>query len=452
MDDHANMTFEVRDEFHRKQIAENAIKLLQSDLNTSPMLIDGGWGTGKTEFCHKLINLMRDADTHHLIYIDAFKADHADEPLMTVIAAIVEALPESADKATLWEKAIPAIRFGLKTVAKAGLGHVLRQDAGDLVGDYDEAVQATADKAIDATVGALLKDHVKANQNIAALQNILSKIATEKPLVLFIDELDRCRPDFAVDMLEIIKHTFDVEGVSFVLITNTQQLKASINHCYGLAVDAQRYLDKFLRFAFTLPAQFTRNGHEYRNVSLEHYAKLTERSPHLSGAQLYHPGFLHALEPLIKLHRLSLREIETFVRYLEFYQTLMDGEGFQGGTIYGYALVRLFSVLIFTLQPEFAESLLSGNADAEKLGEFLGVEKLDFENWQHSGTEFIAVFIGQLCPINADKFTPSKEEHAELWARVLREAFNGPWVPDRGQRLYIITSVIRVLSLSPSRG
>lgn len=451
MDDRANMTFEVRDEFHRRQIAENAIKLLRSDLDTAPMLIDGGWGTGKTEFCYKLINLMREDDTHHLIYIDAFKADHADEPLMTVIAAIVEALPDSEDKATLWQKAIPAIRFGLKTAAKAAVNHVLRQDADDLVGDYGKAIEDTADMAIDATVGALLKDHVEAHKNIEALQHILGKIATEKPLILFIDELDRCRPDFAVDMLEIIKHTFDVEGVSFVLVTNTQQLKASINHCYGHAVDAQRYLDKFLRFTFTLPAQFTRNGYEYHNVSLEHYAKLTERSPHLSGAQLYHPGFLHALEPVIKLHRLSLREIETFVRHLEFYQTLMDGKGFQGDTLYGYSLVRLFSVLIFTLQPEFAESLLSGNADAEKLGEFLGVAKLDFENWQHSVAEFIAVFIGQFCQINADKFMPITGGHAEKWARVLSEAFNGGWVPDRDQQLSIFINVIRVLSLSPAR-
>ncbi|MBJ6977682.1 P-loop NTPase fold protein, partial [Vibrio cholerae] len=76
-------------------------------------------------------------------------------------------------------------------------------------------------------------DHVEAESSLQALQQALKSIAEQKPIVLFIDELDRCRPNFSVLMLETIKHTFDVEGVQFVLITNTNQLKASINHCYG---------------------------------------------------------------------------------------------------------------------------------------------------------------------------------------------------------------------------
>ena len=81
-----NDTFNDRDEFQRKQIAEKAVKILSSDIDISPMVIDGGWGTGKTEFCHKLINLMAEDNTHHLIYVDAFQADHADEPLLTILA------------------------------------------------------------------------------------------------------------------------------------------------------------------------------------------------------------------------------------------------------------------------------------------------------------------------------------------------------------------------------
>lgn len=452
--DKANLTFSERDEFHRKQIAENAIKLLRSNLDTSPMLIDGGWGTGKTEFCHKLINLMREEDTHHLIYIDAFKADHADEPLMTVIAAIVEALPESEDKTTLLQKAIPAIRFSLATASKAVASHFLRQDVDGLIGDFDQAIQATADKAIDATVGALLKDHIEAHKNIEALQHILGKIATEKPLILFIDELDRCRPDFAIDMLEIIKHTFDVEGVSFVLVTNTQQLKASINHCYGQAVDAQRYLDKFLRFTFTLPAQFTRNGHQYGHVSVAHYVNLVKKSTHLSQAQLFQEGYLVSLESLIKLHEFSLREIETLVRHMEFYQVLTNGEGFQAGIVNGYKLFSFFGVLLFTFHPEFAESLLLDKADAEQLGKFLGADMTTYfssGNWRPSPLEFIAIFIGQECSINADKFTPTAGKHTDQWNGIVRTWINESWALDRDHLLSIITNIIRVLSLSPAR-
>ena len=52
-------TFDTPDEFNRKPIAENIIRLLTLDIDLSPMVIDGGWGTGKTEFCQKLIRLMQ---------------------------------------------------------------------------------------------------------------------------------------------------------------------------------------------------------------------------------------------------------------------------------------------------------------------------------------------------------------------------------------------------------
>lgn len=90
--------------------------------------------------------------------------------------------------------------------------------------------------------------------------------------MLFIDELDRCKPDFAIHMLEVIKHVFDVEGVQFVLVCNTQQLKASICHCYGGSVDAQRYLDKFLKFTFALPKYIDEN--QRVNASIRHYKNL----------------------------------------------------------------------------------------------------------------------------------------------------------------------------------
>ena len=60
------LTFDKRDEFNRKPIAEKIITLLESDIDVSPLLIDGDWGTGKSEFCQKLINLM-DKEKYYLV-------------------------------------------------------------------------------------------------------------------------------------------------------------------------------------------------------------------------------------------------------------------------------------------------------------------------------------------------------------------------------------------------
>lgn len=53
-----DITFDIRDEYKRKAIAEKIISLLESNIPVSPMVIDGDWGTGKTEFSKKLASLI----------------------------------------------------------------------------------------------------------------------------------------------------------------------------------------------------------------------------------------------------------------------------------------------------------------------------------------------------------------------------------------------------------
>ena len=275
-------TFATHDEFNRKPIAENIIRLLTSPIDLSPMVIDGGWGTGKTEFCQKLIRLMEQQQLNYQpVYIDAFRSDHSGEPLLALLAEIIKACtPEdtgeqpSEQRKNITRKVAKAAGFVMKTVAKAAVGHVLKQNMEDLaegmsqiINDEQEAKNAAAtvagaatilashsiDATIDATVEALLKEQIEAEKNLETLKACLKELAAEKPIILFIDELDRCRPDYAVDMLEVIKHVFDVENVKVVLVTNTKQLRAAINHRYGAEVDAQKYLDKFLKYSFALP-------------------------------------------------------------------------------------------------------------------------------------------------------------------------------------------------------
>ncbi len=353
----STLTFDERDEFKRKSIAEKLIFLLQADIDISPMVIDGSWGTGKTEFCHKLINLMDSNDTHHLIYIDAFKADHADEPLMTVLAEVINVLPDDDSKESFIKKTLPAVRYGLKTITKAGVAHLLRQDVADIADDFDKEIQKAADKTIDATVQSILKDHVKADKNLKALQNALAEIAATKPIILFIDELDRCRPKFSVDMLEIIKHTFDVEGVSFVLITNIKQLKASINHCYGHAVNAQRYLDKFIKFRFELSSLSERNINSPVLAARKHFFTLAQEKRCLPDDCLKNPVFGKAIEHLIKYLSLSLREVETLILHIQIAQTLSNSERFIERQYVGYTWLRLIGVMLVCFRPELLTEL-----------------------------------------------------------------------------------------------
>ena len=448
----SKFSFELRDEFKRKNIATKVIKLLRSTIQISPLVVDGSWGLGKTEFCQKLISLMAEEDTHHLIYIDAFKADHADEPLLTVLAKVLEALPDEDEKRGLIQKAIPALRYGLKVGGKALVSHLLRQDTDKVTEGFEDEVKQVANKAIDTSVESLLKDHVEADKNLKALQEALKSIAGQKPIVLFIDELDRCRPDFAVLMLETIKHTFDVDGVQFVLVTNTNQLKASINHCYGKSIDAQRYLDKFLKFTFTLPNTTNENHHEAILASVSHYKNSVMKSSIINAFGLDKNAYFSLVKQVITTNNLSLREVETLVRHIEIYQTVADGEPLGNDTQFLYKLMRLLGVLLVSLRPDLANAVLLNRLDAKQLGEFIGVDSLP--NWEGgypypAHHELLAVMLGIECCYHKEHFAPSDAEKIILWDEYINQQFKGyHWPPEKGERLKIVTDTIKIVYLA----
>ena len=76
---------------------------------------------------------------------------------------------------------------------------------------------------------------------------------SNKRLVIFIDELDRCKPDYAIRFLERIKHYFDDDRVIFVFSVNLLQLQYTVKNYYGADFDATRYLDKFFDLRCSLP-------------------------------------------------------------------------------------------------------------------------------------------------------------------------------------------------------
>lgn len=442
------LTFDERDEFSREQVAEKVITLLKSDIDISPMVIDGDWGTGKTEFCHKLINKMEseqeEDENFKLLYIDAFQADHADNPLMTILAAVLNAIPDKnqEQKNGLLKKSIPVLRYGLKTVGKAIVSHTLKTNADDIPGDFEKEIEGAADKAIDASVTALLKDHEEAEKNLEALQNMLEEIAKDSPLILFIDELDRCRPDFSVQMLEVIKHTFDVPGVQFVLVTNKKQLRAAINNSYGSQVDAQRYLDKFLKFSFqladTVPKKLTAYG-GLMPTSEEHFSNLLKNSDILKNSFLA-KGDRRFLTSLIKHKSPSLREIETLVRHFEVYISLSGG--LDQRLEEAESVLKIFGVYIFCLAPELAEAIDKNQLDATEIMSYFGLNKIpaNYDNFN----DILPVLLAQESAFNRDQFriTP---ENKEQWAHT-KSFFQDSW----GDPKFLqdeIREVIRCLKL-----
>jgi len=476
-------TFDTQDEFKRKPIAENIIRLLTSDIDLSPMVIDGGWGTGKTEFCQKLIRLMQQQHPDYQpVYIDAFRSDHSGEPLLALLAEIIKACtPEdtgeqpSEQRKNITRKVAKAAGFVMKTVAKAAVGHVLKQNTDDLAEglqqiindgqDADSLAETVTDAAatiashtIDATVEALLKEQIEAEKNLETLKACLKELAADKPIILFIDELDRCRPDYAVDMLEVIKHVFDVENVKVVLVTNTKQLRAAINHRYGVEVDAHKYLDKFLKYSFALPDKVEIPFRTERAlVSVEYFKQLIRNSRMSNKLQDlidefviiigYPTDSINFIADMIERNDISLRETERLVRFLEIYHSLSRG-GLNSQEIWQYRLLRITGIFIFCFHPNLMDDINKNRTNAKDFARLFNIQSwpdMPTDSYDLNCANIIATML-----ITYSRFGDATFQHEEYWEEHMNEAFlQNPKIYPQGIDgvFSILKDTFRVLSL-----
>lgn len=318
------LTFEYRDEFKRRAIAEKIINLLMDD-QFSPMVLDGDWGVGKTEFCHKLINLIR-ADQNkegeankniprcQCLYIDAFAEDHGDDPLLMLLGNIArfiknkEGNGDTSEHYQKWKSASMAVaKSCLKIGAKAAIGVLLKQNADSIGDEISDAIKKSAEEGVDAIVNAFLQQYEESNSDIEALKSILGELAKDERLIIVVDELDRCRPDFSITLLEKIKHVFEVPNVSFLLVANMSQLSAAISHVYGNGSDISRYVDKFIKIVVSLPVydgKFTLAQRYFFELSSK------EKIPNI-----FDMSALNFIEHILETNSHSLRDVEHFVRY-----------------------------------------------------------------------------------------------------------------------------------------
>ncbi|KAA1151914.1 NTPase KAP [Pseudoalteromonas sp. FUC4] len=235
--------------------------------------LNAEWGAGKTYFLKRWSReLIVDFP---VVYIDAWQQDYSDDPFLTVIAGIIKQLqfqakfnitiPKSA--VSMFKAVAPAIAQGLtKKISGIDLDelHTLLFSDEEIDSDQNQnsnkPTSSDFSPAVKALAQNLIKDHEAKNKSIKVIKSKLddwvSKFEKQEgkslPIFIFIDELDRCRPSYAVEMLETIKHIFDVKGIVFVVATDTGQLQHTIKSIYGEGFDAKVYLGRFFNSRYSL--------------------------------------------------------------------------------------------------------------------------------------------------------------------------------------------------------
>ncbi|MDQ9091138.1 P-loop NTPase fold protein [Pseudoalteromonas haloplanktis] len=234
--------------------------------------LNAEWGAGKTYF---LKRWSQELKNFPVVYIDAWQQDYSDDPFLTVIAGIIKQLSAQANfaitipnkAASIFKAVAPAIAQGLtKKITGIDLDELNTLLFSDDEGEETEKVESNKQNnsafspAVKALAQNLIKEHEAKNKSIEVIKSKLADWVSkfeqqegkELPIFVFIDELDRCRPSYAVEMLETIKHIFDVKGIVFVVATDTEQLQHTIKSIYGEGFDAKVYLGRFFNSRYSL--------------------------------------------------------------------------------------------------------------------------------------------------------------------------------------------------------
>ncbi|HMS96624.1 MAG TPA: P-loop NTPase fold protein [Tabrizicola sp.] len=247
--------------------------LIQSIDDTKVISIEAGFGHGKTFFRKAWAEHLRQVG-EVVIEIDAQQSDHSGEPIITFLGALMAAVPvkDLSKVATLAAKGgklagvvsravtRAVLRNGAEEVIEAASGWRSGKVEGNetLEGAVKELEEGMSRLAGEMIARQLAAEHARVEElpkQVEALRDALTERHKANRVVILIDELDRCHPDYAIALLEAMKLVFGRPGFVFCLMVNADRLENIAHHRFGTKDAGEKYLEKFVDLRLRLRAK-----------------------------------------------------------------------------------------------------------------------------------------------------------------------------------------------------
>ncbi|MBR4907976.1 MAG: hypothetical protein IKZ43_03065 [Acidaminococcaceae bacterium] len=329
------------DTIGRNQFIYHFVRLCNALDNKCSIAIDARWGNGKTFFVKQTkivldtynpyIKELTDEDKETVkkrfgdfvdqasgdsilkpqvcVYYDAWANDNDSDPILSLTNEIIRSTAseysfgENFDLKKVLEFAAPIVSF---FTGFNGEGLI------KLLETKEPLAEIKAQKEI--------------HNKIADFFNSLLPEKGER-LIIFVDELDRCKPNYAVKLLERIKHYFSNDRITFVFSVNLEELQHTIKKCYGNDFDAIRYLDRFFDFRIELPPADMKKY--YQSIGLKETMNYFELV-----CQEVWKHFNFSVRETEKYYRIARLTVGNKIDYSENRIYTMDGFAFQFGLVY----------------------------------------------------------------------------------------------------------------------
>ncbi|MCY4421276.1 MAG: P-loop NTPase fold protein [Gammaproteobacteria bacterium] len=240
----------ANDLLDRRQSVEVLTRLIDSIEGPCVLAVDAAWGAGKTTFLNIWSQHLR-IKGFPVVGFNAWETDYSENPFVVLSSELMEGLDlyKKRSLTTKIDKTKELTKELLKKISPYAIQAVLESVPGGT--------------AISPALLSLVEDKLSAHQEAQnsienfkdALQDMAKELAKHNShsLIVVIDELDRCRPTYAVELLEVAKHLFSVDKIIFVLAINRTQLAHSIQALYGASFNGEDYLGRFFDLDFRLP-------------------------------------------------------------------------------------------------------------------------------------------------------------------------------------------------------
>lgn len=332
-----------------RNIIDNSEKYQRDKMQQSYVIaVDSSWGTGKTYFTDMFENYLLGFDgsdiqnenkDYAIIRFDAWKNDFWDNAFEPFAATVFEndllyCDMEARNAGSLIKDLMSSSVIIAKGIAKKKVEDFI--DSSSLEKAIDISANSVGKFLLhDST---LFNDYKEFKNAISDFKESLEGIVNnQRKIVIIIDELDRCKPTFAVQLLEIVKHLFDIKGITFIFMLDIEQLSYSIKTIYGLEMDATGYLCRFFDYITRMPKP---NIVTYIENSIEEIQLFSNCS---NDDKI---NFIDFFCELCQYFVLSLRDIDTII---SSYKIMLDT------FLYEYSFVEAHCQYLFYLTLKYKD-------------------------------------------------------------------------------------------------
>jgi hypothetical protein len=309
--------------------------------------IRGGWGVGKTTLLGAISKQLPGSAS--LIWFEPWKLGDEVEIRNVLTWKVLELIESDA-------------RF--KTYAKISV-------------DGRNAVRLVSERLLRLDPDRLSRTWMaesRTRDTYAEIEDIFKSITSQylgedpgRRLVIIVDDLDRCRPDRIVEVLEATKLFFSLPGIVFLFGADHRQLVRALQAQYGFDdSEAKTYLEKMFQLTFDIPHKDPSDLLAFLGEQLQSVGGTTDEA---------------LAQALIEQFEGNLRRLKLFVNNFGLQYRLFLASATAGSTTQLADVASVFSKWVYleTVMPTTVDFALRKNY----LEIFLAMEFFGFGTFLH---------------------------------------------------------------------